>query len=223
MSTLVGQIVAKAQKSDPDIEGHVIASCLAVIAGSIIVFIGLIRAGWIVDLIPLVSISAFMTGSAINIAAGQVPSLMGITGFNTRDATYKVIINSLKGLPRTDLNAAMGLTALAMLYIIRFACKYAAKKNPKQEKTFFFISTLRTVFVLLLYTMISWLVNRHHRKKPLFKILQTVPRGELPCASLSLVAILTRKQASRLQLSLRSIRESLRFSQAICRPPSLSS
>lgn len=191
MSTLVGEIVAKAKDSNPEIEGHVIASCLAVIAGCIIVFIGLIRCGWIVNLIPLVSIAAFMTGSAINIAAGQVPALMGITGFNTREATYKVIINTLKGLPRTNLNAAMGLTALTMLYIIRFVCQYAAKKNPKRQKTFFFISTLRTVFVLLLYTMISWLVNRHHRKKPLFKILGTVPRGKtlfIPILYLKLIS-----------------------------------
>jgi sodium-independent sulfate anion transporter 11 len=182
MSTLVGQIVAKAKISDPDIPGPVIASALAVIAGCVITFIGLIRLGRIVDLIPLVSISAFMTGSAINIAAGQVPALMGITGFNTRESTYKVIINTLKGLPKTDLNAAMGLTALAMLYIIRFACAYAAKRWPSRQKTFFFLATLRTVFVLLLYTLISWLVNRHFPKGPKgkskFKILLVVPRGK---------------------------------------------
>lgn len=71
MSVLVGQITARAKVSNPEIPSHVIASALALIAGCIIVFIGLIRMGWIVDLIPLVSISAFMTGSAINIAAGK--------------------------------------------------------------------------------------------------------------------------------------------------------
>ncbi|KAH8676738.1 putative sulfate permease 2 [Tricladium varicosporioides] len=177
MSTLVGQIVAKAAKTHKKIPGHVIASALAVIAGCIIIFIGLIRCGWIVDLIPLVSISAFMTGSAINIAVGQVPTMMGITGFSTRDATYKVFINTLKGLPRTKLDAAMGLTALAMLYLIRSACKFLAKKFPQRSKLIFFISTLRTAFVILLYTLISYLVNRNHRSKPLFKILQKVPRG----------------------------------------------
>jgi solute carrier family 26 (sodium-independent sulfate anion transporter), member 11 len=177
MSVLVGQITEKAKESDPDVPSHVIASALAVIAGCIIISIGLVRMGWIVDLIPLVSISAFMTGSALNIAAGQVPALMGIKGFNTREATYKVIINTLKGLPRTKLDAAMGLTALTMLYLIRFGCTYSAKKYPNRQKTFFFISTLRTAFVILLYTMISWLVNRHHRSKPLFAILKTVPRG----------------------------------------------
>lgn len=185
MSTLVGNILVKAAKTNPDVPGHVIASCLAVIAGCIIVFIGLIRCGWIVDLIPLVSISAFMTGSALNIAAGQVPTLMGISSyFNTRASTYLVIINTLKNLHHSTLDAAIGLTSLTMLYLIRAACKFAAKKFPSRQKAIFFIATLRTAFVILLYILISWLVNRHHRKKPKFKILGTVPRGTL-CQALS--------------------------------------
>ncbi|TVY37426.1 Sulfate permease [Lachnellula occidentalis] len=193
MSTLVGNIVAKAKTSHPHIEGHVIASCLAVISGAIIVTIGLLRLGRIVDLIPLVSISAFMTGSALNIATGQLPTLMGISGFNTRDASYLVLIHTLQGLPRTTLDAAMGLTALAMLYLIRSACKFAAKRYPKHQKAIFFVSTLRTVFVILLYTMISWLANRHHRKHHVFKILGTVPRGfkaaHVPTVNKSIIEI----------------------------------
>lgn len=179
MSQVTGTVVAKAAKTLPHVEGHVIASALAIIAGSIVCFMGLARIGWIVELIPLVAISAFMTGSALNIAVGQVPTLMGITGFSTRDATYKVVINILKHLGRTQLDAAMGLTALTMLYLIRFTCSYFAKRNPDRAKLFFFISTLRTAFVILLYTAISAGVNLHHRKNPKFAILKTVPRGEI--------------------------------------------
>jgi sodium-independent sulfate anion transporter 11 len=71
-----------------------------------------------------------MTGSAINIVAGQVPGLMGITGFDTRAATYKVIINTLKGLPRTQKDAAFGLFGLVTLYAIRFACGKLTKRYP---------------------------------------------------------------------------------------------
>ena len=178
MSTVTGTVVSKVHVSNPDIPGHVVASALAIIAGAIICFIGLVRAGWIVDFISLAAISAFMTGSALNIAVGQIPTLMGITGFSNRDSTYLVVIHILQHLGRTKLDAAMGLTALAMLYIIRSACQFAARKVPSRSKLIFFLSTMRVVFVILLYTMISWLVNRHHRKKPLFKILSTVPRGK---------------------------------------------
>lgn len=177
MSTLVGNIVLRVEETEPDIPGHVVASALAVVAGGIICLIGLARCGWIVDFISLTAISAFMTGSAINIAVGQVPSLMGIKGFDTRASTYKVVINTLRYLGRTELDAALGLTALFLLYLYRYLCGYLARRIPSRQKTFFFISTLRTAFVILLYTMISWLVNRHHRLEPRFSILQSVPRG----------------------------------------------
>jgi sodium-independent sulfate anion transporter 11 len=177
MSVIVGNVIDDVKGDLPGVEPHVIASALAIICGAIVCFIGLARLGWLVEFITLAAISAFMTGSAINIAAGQVPAMMGITGFNTRDSTYKVIINTLKHLGKTNLNAAMGLTALTLLYLIRYICTTMAKKQPRRQKMWFFISTLRTAFVILLYTMISWLVNRHHRKKPKFTILGKVPRG----------------------------------------------
>lgn len=177
MSTVVGNLITDVQADFPQYEGYQIASALAIIAGAIILFIGLIRMGWIVNLISLTSLSAFMTGSAISIAVGQLTTLLGIKGVNTREATYLVFINTLKNLPKTKMDAAMGLTALTMLYLFRYIFTTAAKKYPQKSKLFFFLSTLRTVFVILLYTMISWLVNMHRRDNPMFKILGDVPRG----------------------------------------------
>ena len=193
MSTVTGTVVNEVAKSHPEYPGHVVASALAVICGGIICFIGLIRCGWIVDFISLSAISAYMTGSAINIAVGQVPALMGITGFSNRNATYKVFIHILQHLGRTKIDAAMGLTALFLLYLIRYVCNLAARRVPSRAKMFFFLSTLRTAFVILLYTMISWLVNRHHRKTKdhVFAILGHVPRGfeyaAVPTVTTSLV------------------------------------
>lgn len=177
MSLLVGDIVDEAKEKAPEYAGHVVASALAVIVGGIVFGLGILRLGFVVDFIPLPAIAAFMTGSAINIAVGQVPAMMGITGFSTREAPYKVFINILKHLGRTNINAAMGLTALAMLYLIRFVCNTMAKKQPHKQKLWFFISTLRTAFVILLYTMISWLVNMNRRSNPKFSIIKDVPRG----------------------------------------------
>jgi len=175
MSTLVGNIVSK---YSTDLMKEQVASAIALICGCIVFFLGVTRLGFIVDFIPLTATAAFMTGSALNIAVGQVPGLMGITGFDTRAATYLVFINTLKHLGRSTLDAAIGLTSLLMLYLLRwFFTSFLAKKYPRHQRTWFFLGTLRTAFVILLYTMISWLVNMHHRKNPLFKILGKVPRG----------------------------------------------
>lgn len=178
MSTLVGNIVVKAQAENPNIKAEDIGAALALISGCIVFFIGLVRLGFIVDYIPLPAIAAFMTGSALNIAVGQVPGMMGIRGFSTRESTYKVFINTLKHLDQTRLDAAMGLSALVLLYFIRWACtSWALKRYPKRSKSLFFVSTLRTAFVMLFYTMISWLVNMNRRHDPMFKILGRIPRG----------------------------------------------
>ncbi|PKS05015.1 hypothetical protein jhhlp_008381 [Lomentospora prolificans] len=179
MSTIVGNIVNRIHDIDSSIPAEEIARSLSVICGAILLFIGLTRLGFIVELIPLVAITSFMTGAALSIAVGQVAGMMGIKSVNTRDSTYLVIINTLKHLPDTRLDAAMGLTALVMLYAIRAFCNAMSKKYPKQQKTWFFISTLRMVFVILLYTLISWLANRHikNAKEAKFSILGDVPSG----------------------------------------------
>ncbi|KAF3932440.1 Pendrin [Dactylella cylindrospora] len=181
MSTLVGNIVTSAVEDHPenDYTKPQLASALAVICGSIVFAIGFLRLGFVVDYIPLPAIAAFMTGSALNIAMGQIPGLMGIPSsiVNNRQATYKVFIDFWKHIGATKLDAAMGLTALTMLYAIRIFANRMSKRFPNYKRTWFFISTLRTAFVILLYTMISWLVNRHRRKNPAFRILKDVPKG----------------------------------------------
>jgi len=82
MSLTVAQIIKQVDQHHPNTwPSPQIASTLAFICGFIVLGIGLLRLGWLVEFIPLPAISGFMTGSAINIVAGQVPGLMGITGF----------------------------------------------------------------------------------------------------------------------------------------------
>lgn len=179
LSTVTGNVVTEVLSAHPEYKNspQIIASALAVVAGGIVCAIGLLRLGWIVDFISLTTISAFITGSALNIAVGQVPTLLGMSGFSSRDSTYRVVINILKHLNSCKLDAAVGMTALAMLYGIRGLCTFLARRFPAHKKAFFFVNTLRTVFVILLYTLISWLVNRNRMNNPAFMILRTVPRG----------------------------------------------
>ena len=123
-------------------------------------------------------------------------SLLVLTDESTRAATYKVIINSLKGLPRTQLDAAWGLTGLFGLYVIRYFCIWGTKKYPRRgmslshkysttaehviARVFFFISVMRNAFAVLVLTFAAWLYCRHRKSKsgkyPI-RILQKVPAG----------------------------------------------
>jgi solute carrier family 26 (sodium-independent sulfate anion transporter), member 11 len=132
MSLTVGHIITRVDNAHPDQwDGPQIATTVAFICGFIVLGIGLLRLGWIVEFIPAPAVSGFMTGSAISIVAGQVPTLMGISGFDKRAETFKVIINTLKGLPRTKLDAAFGLPGLVFLYFIRWLCQWLTKRYPR--------------------------------------------------------------------------------------------
>ncbi|KAF9653059.1 sulfate permease [Thelephora ganbajun] len=178
MSLTISQIIKHVQTSHPHKwQGPQIATTHS--QGFIVLGIGLLRLGWIVDFIPAPAVSGFMTGSAITIVASQVPGLLGITGFDTRAACYEVIINTLKGLPRTKLDAAFGLIALFFLYAIRISCDFASRKYPRHARAFFFISVMRNAFVMVILTLSSWLYCRHRAVKGKYpiKILGPVPRG----------------------------------------------
>jgi sodium-independent sulfate anion transporter 11 len=180
MSLVTAQIIAEVDSKFPGKwPGHEIATTVAFICGFIVLAIGLLRIGWLVEFIPAPAVSGFMTGSAINIVAGQVPGLMGISGFNTRAATYEVIINTLKGLPRTALDAAWGLTGLFALYAIRIACTQLQRRFPRRSRLFFFIMVARNAFVILILTIAAWLYCRDRKTASGYpiKILQSVPRG----------------------------------------------
>ncbi|KAJ7109152.1 sulfate permease [Mycena epipterygia] len=181
VSLIMSQIIGRVTHAHPgEWGGPEIATTVAFISGFIVLGVGLLRIGWIIEFIPAPAVSGFMTGSAISIAAGQVPGLMGIAGFNTRAATYLVVIDTLKGLPRTTLDAAWGLPSLVALYGIRILCDWLAKRFPRRARVFFFVSVLRNAFVILIMTIAAWLYTRHRRSAkgtyPI-KILQTVPRG----------------------------------------------
>ncbi|KAH9934918.1 sulfate permease [Fomitopsis serialis] len=181
MSLTVSQIIAYVNDHHPGVWASTqIATTLAFICGFIVLGLGILRLGWIVEFIPAPAVSGYMTGSAINIVAGQVPGLLGLTGFNTRAAPYRVIIDTLKHLPQTKLDAAFGITGLVCLYLIRFACVYFTKRLPHRQRLFFFISVFRNAFVIIILTIASWLFTRHRETKagkyPI-SILGNVPRG----------------------------------------------
>lgn len=82
MSLTVAEIIKHVHAHHGDRwENPDIATALAFICGFITLGIGLLRIGWLVEFISAPAVSGFMTGSAFTIAAGQVPGLMGITGF----------------------------------------------------------------------------------------------------------------------------------------------
>ncbi|KAF4816255.1 Sulfate permease 2 [Colletotrichum siamense] len=179
VSLLVGKVSAKVLEEHPgEFASEEISKTLAFLAGAVLLVFGLLRLDWIIEFIPHVAISAFVTGAAITITLSQIPSLLGIDGVNSKAAAYRVFIDTARGLPRVKLDAAIGLTALVLLGLIKWYTERMAKTQPKRRRMWEMLCSLRMTFTILLYTLISFLVNRglgdgEHR----FRITGTLPRG----------------------------------------------
>ncbi|GAA6058887.1 hypothetical protein JCM10212_002831 [Sporobolomyces blumeae] len=200
MSLQVSKVIANVQSKagGADIPGHVIATAMALIAGIIVLGIGLLRLGWIVEFISVPAVAGFMTGSALSICIGQVPSLMGYSDlFDTRAETYKVAINSLKHLPDTKLDAAFGLTGLAFLCFTRYVFNRLERTstNPIIKRGAFFANCLRIGFTVIILTAASYAINKGKTSKTYrIKINKTVPSGfrhmQVPDFDSSLISLM---------------------------------
>jgi solute carrier family 26 (sodium-independent sulfate anion transporter), member 11 len=178
-SIVTAQIVADLAAEHPKdhLEAPVLAGIVAMMSGAVIAILGVLRLGWLVDLIALPAVSSFITGSALTITFGQIPPLLGMRGINSRDPAIKIGINILKHLDRIRIDAAIGITALVLLYVIKWTCSLVAKRRPEIAKTIFFVSTLRTVVTIIIYTIISFVLNHNRKKDPVIRVLGFIPRG----------------------------------------------
>lgn len=188
MSLQVSKVIAHVQDKFGDkYAAPEIATFLSLICGGIALGIGLLRLGFILEFISIPAVMGFMTGSAFNIITGQVPGLMGYNSkVNTRDSTYLVVVNTLKHLPDSTVDAAFGLIPLFILYLWKFLTDYAQKRYPRHKMYFFYFQQLRNAIVIIVATAISWGIV-HPKKvafsgpsskfKPPIKTIGDVPSG----------------------------------------------
>ncbi|SPN99244.1 related to sulfate permease II [Cephalotrichum gorgonifer] len=178
-SLLVGQVVTKVQEERPGVySAEEVAKALSILAGSALLFLGLFRLGWLIEFIPYIPVSAFVCGASITVMSTQFPVALGIPGINTREAPYKVIINCLKNLGKARLDAAIGISCLVLLFFLRDYFSYLERRQPSRKRLWSTLSSLRQVFAMLLYTLISFLVNRGvPAKEAKFRIVGHIESG----------------------------------------------
>ncbi|KAF4552169.1 Sulfate permease-like protein 3 [Elsinoe fawcettii] len=178
-SLLVGSAVTSIEESHPGkYTPEEVAKAVSLISGAVLLFLGFARLGWLLDFIPYIPISAFVTAASITIMSTQIPMLLGIPGINTRRAPYLVFIDTLKRLPCTRLDAVVGLTALTLLFVIKHLCAYMEQRNPQRKRLWTMLSSVRMATTVLLFTFISWLVNRNQdASSTKFRIVGKMEQG----------------------------------------------
>ncbi|KAG4271733.1 hypothetical protein FPRO04_10680 [Fusarium proliferatum] len=178
-SLLVGEVISHVHESRPDTYTSAeIAGTLSFMTGIILFALGLFRLGWLVEVIPYIPVSAFITAASISIMCTQLPVLLGIHGVNTREEPYKVFISTMKNLGGTKLDAAIGISCLVLLELAKFVFAKLEARQPARKKMWSIMSSLRLTFAMLLYTLVSFLVNRNLKEdESKFRIVGHINQG----------------------------------------------
>ncbi|WP_439497359.1 SulP family inorganic anion transporter [Bosea sp. (in: a-proteobacteria)] len=97
------------------------AALLALLVGVVLLVAGLLRLGWIADLLSVPVLSGFLAGISVHIAVSQLPGLLGIPGGGPHIAgQIAALWHGLGGV--NAISATIGIATLAtMLLCERFA------------------------------------------------------------------------------------------------------
>ncbi|KAJ6789376.1 hypothetical protein PWT90_00929 [Aphanocladium album] len=178
-SLLVGQVVGRVKANNTSgSTSQEVAHTLSLLCGAVLLFFGLFRLGWIIEFIPYIPISAFVTAASITIMSTQIPTALGITGIDNHAPPYRVLIDTIKALPNIQLDAAIGISSIVLLFAIREFCSHMESRQPAHKRAWTFASSLRLTFTMLLFTLISFLVHgRGDKIIPKFRIVGPIERG----------------------------------------------
>lgn len=162
MGLLTAQIIA--DFAQDGLSPQTISGVVAFMVGVYALIIGMFKLGFVLDFISIPVLSGFVSAAAIVIILGQVPALFGETGVGSGTST--IIHGFFVKLPQTKpLTFAIGISGIVLLVLMQ----QAGKRWGEQYRALWLISICRNAILLLIFTGISYGVNKD-LKKPLFDV-----------------------------------------------------
>ncbi|KAJ4309386.1 hypothetical protein N0V94_008959 [Neodidymelliopsis sp. IMI 364377] len=169
MGLLTAEIVA-----DVVHEGYsaqAIASAVAMSVGIYSLAIGLLKLGFLLEFISVPVLSGFISAAAIVIMLGQIPSLFGIT---VRSGTANIIHDIFAMIPQWDgATCGIGLGGIIILVLMQ----KMGQRWGKKSKAVWLLALGRSAVVLILFTGISYAVNKDRVKDPVWALSKVKSNG----------------------------------------------
>lgn len=171
MALLTGEIVTDLTKEG--YENHVIATAVAFMCGLYGLAVGFLKLGFLLDFIPVPVLSGYVSAAALTIIIQQIPSIFAETA--SADSVAAYIREIFQKLPTTKWrDFVVGSSGIILLC----ALQYVGCRWGKKHRALWFLSISRNALILIIFTGISYGVNKD-LKKPLFKISKTSGTGIL--------------------------------------------
>ncbi len=103
---------------------------------------------------------------------GQLPAFLGIYGIDCNQAPYLILLDTLRNITDIHLDMAFGFSSLILLLLLDLLSKRLSVKHKQAE----WISISRNAIVVVIFTLVSFLVNRK-LDIPRTLIIGSVPSG----------------------------------------------
>ncbi|TKX27341.1 sulfate permease-like protein 1 [Elsinoe australis] len=155
-TSLIGLLTAEVvHQLEGDYTPQAIAGAVAFWMGVYCMILGFLKLGFLLEFISEPVLVGFISAAAITIGLGQVDSLLGEN--DVRDGTANTIHDIFAKLPEANGRAAgVGISGILLLCLLQ----HIGTRWGKTYKIAWLISISRAFIVLVLYTGISYAVNK---------------------------------------------------------------
>lgn len=174
ISLLTASALSQAGLAAPDlIEGAV---ALALMSGLMLLGLGVLRLGWLANLLSHPVISGFITASAILIAAGQLRHLLGVEGGG--ENLQEIVGRLLDAAPRTHWpTLAIGASALAALWRMRSGLSPLLQRVGMRDRPARMAARAGPMLVVTISILAAWALQLEHSG---VKVVGDIPGGLPP-------------------------------------------
>ena len=141
--------------------------------GVFALILGFLKLGFLLEFISEPVLTGFISAAAIIIGSGQIKNLLGQTEIG--DGFKNIVHDTFATLPdASGPTAAVGITGMILL----IGLQEMGKKWGKQYKAIWLLSIMRAFICLILFTGVSYAVNKDRDpKKYLFAVTKMKQRG----------------------------------------------
>ncbi|KAF2176523.1 sulfate permease [Zopfia rhizophila CBS 207.26] len=148
-----------------------IASAVAMSIGVYSLLVGLLKLGFILEFVSVPVLNGFVSAVGIVIMLGQIPSLFGVSvGTGTATIIHELFAQIPQFEPRT---IGIGFGGIIMLVLLE---KIGARWG-KKSKVIWLLVLGRSAVVLVIFTGLSYGLNKDRKDDPLFALSKVKSNG----------------------------------------------
>ncbi|ORX92975.1 sulfate permease [Basidiobolus meristosporus CBS 931.73] len=153
-----------------------VAVALSFMTGLILLGLGVLRLGIVLDFISVPVIVGFTSGAGIAIMTTQIPGFIGLKGINTRESAIKIIINVFKNIQHaTWVDVVIGVCSILVLVSL----EQIKKRYGRRHFAVGFLGIAKNAIVIIIFTLTSFLILKTAPGTKI-SIIREVPKGIAP-------------------------------------------